>query len=330
MAELEGRMGMTRFTVPPERIGAGLGVKLAAVLAGIFFPPTGIPAIYFLWTATRLKHTDAVEARRRLDAFYSWALYSLGYTAAWMAVAALATVFFVNDHVVARQFFDIDVLLETAPSVLSGFQLTVTLFLLAEVIILAWSLLIAIIRVLPGPAAAPLRWLAAVYVDIFRGLPSLLVILIVVFGIRQTKLPVVGSMSEFQLVLLALVITYGAYVSEILRAGINSINRSQSLAARSLGLSFIQTMRYVILPQAVRNMVPPLLNSFITLQKDTALVSIVGLLDAVNWARIESMNAASLTPFTTVSLGFLLITVPLTRFTDYYTKRVADRRAGLA
>lgn len=321
---------MTRFTVSSEKIGRGFGVKLAALLSAIFFPPTGIPAAYFLWSAIRLRGTDPLEARRKLDAFRSWALYSLGYATAWLAGAALLMIFVVNDYVVARQFFNTQVLWETMPSIISGFQLTITLFVIAEIIILAWSLLIAIIRVLPGPAAAPLRWLAAAYVDIFRGLPSLLVILIVVFGIRQTRLPIVSSMSEFQLVLLALVITYGAYVSEILRAGINSINRSQSMAARSLGLSFVQTMRYVILPQAVRNMVPPLLNSFIALQKDTALVSIVGLLDAVNWARIESMNAASLTPFTTVSLGFLLITVPLTRFTDYYTKRVADHRAGLS
>lgn len=288
---------MTRFTVPSEKIGQGFGVKLAALLSAVFFPPTGIPAAYFLWSAIKLRDTDPVAARRQLDAFRDWSFYSLGYTAAWMAVAALLIVFFVNDSVVARQFFNTEVFWETMPSIISGFKLTIALFLVAEVIILAWSLLIAIIRVLPGPAAAPLRWLAAAYVDIFRGLPSLLVILIVVFGIRQTRLPVLASMSEFQLVLLALVITYGAYVSEILRAGINSINRSQSMAARSLGLSFVQTMRYVILPQAVRNMIPPLLNSFIALQKDTALVSIVGLLDAVNWARIESMNAASLTPF---------------------------------
>lgn len=321
--------GKNLFTVAQEDIGTGAGTIGTALFCAILFPPTGIPALLALIRARALRSSDARAARTQYDRYKRLMFNSLGYGAGWLVVAGLVGLFMVNDYVIARQFFNMEALRASAPNILRGFQLTVALFLIAEVLVLAWALFVAIIRVLPGEAAAPLRWLATAYVDIFRGLPSLLVILIVVFGIKQTRLPFLGDRSEFELVILALVLTYGAYVSEIIRSGINAINQSQISAARSLGLSFIQTMRYVVLAQALRNQMPVLLNSFISLQKDTALVGIVDLLDAVNWARIESLNIASLTPFTAVALGYLLITLPLTRLVDWYQKRVSQRRSGV-
>jgi len=226
---------------------------------------------------------------------------------------------------VQETFFNWTFLTDSFPTVIKGFWVNVKLFMVAEALVLVWALAVALVRSLPGRAAAPARWLAVAYVDLFRGLPAIVTIYLVGFGLPLSGLPVVSKLSLFQLGVLALTLVYGAYVAEVYRAGIESVHWSQAAAARSLGLTHRQTMRYVIVPQAVRRVVPPLLNDFIGLQKDTALVSVIGLLEGFNRSRIYSGNKFNLSPMVGLGLCFVVITIPMARLTDYLLKRDQQR-----
>ena len=216
-----------------------------------------------------------------------------------------------------RTFLDRQILAESLPSILEGFWMNVRLFMVAEVLVLIWGLVVALGRSAPGPEAAPVRWLAIAYLDLFRGLPALVTIYLIGFGLPLTGLPVFRDLSLFSLGVLALTLIYGAYVAEVYRAGIDSVHWSQSAAARSLGLSHRQTMRFVVIPQAVRRIIPPLLNDFICLQKDTTLVSLIGVLEGFNRARIFSGNRFNLSPVVGLGLCFVIITIPMARLTDH-------------
>ena len=171
--------------------------------------------------------------------------------------------------------------------------------------------------------------MATVYTDIFRGLPAIICIYLVGFGLPLTGLPLLGNWPPEWYAILALTLTYGAYVAEVYRAGIESVHWSQVAAARSLGLSFFQTLRFVVVPQAVRRIIPPLLNDFISLQKDTALVNVIGAIDAFNQAKIVASNHFNLSSVTTVAFLFVLITIPQARFVDRLLEREQRRtRAG--
>ena len=226
---------------------------------------------------------------------------------------------------VQQTFFNWTFLKDSAPTVLKGFWLNVKLFVVAEALVLVWALAVALVRSLPGRAATPARWLAIAYVDLFRGLPAIVTIYLIGFGLPLSGLPFVSRMSLFQLGVLALTLVYGAYVAEVYRAGIESVHWSQTAAARSLGLTHRQTMRFVVVPQAVRRVIPPLLNDFIGLQKDTALVSVIGLLEGFNRARIYSGNRFNLSPMVGLGLCFVIITIPMARFTDHLLKRDQQR-----
>jgi polar amino acid transport system permease protein len=229
-----------------------------------------------------------------------------------------------------RTFLNPQLLLESLPSILDGFWLNVSLFMVAEVLVLIWGLIVALARSAPGPEAAPLRWLAIAYLDLFRGLPALVTIYLIGFGLPLTGLPIFRSLSLFSLGVLALTLIYGAYVAEVYRAGIDSIHWSQSAAARSLGLSHRQTMRFVVIPQAVRRIIPPLLNDFICLQKDTTLVSLIGVLEGFNRARIFSGNRFNLSPVVGLGLCFVIITIPMARLTDHLIERDQRRMRASA
>jgi polar amino acid transport system permease protein len=213
-------------------------------------------------------------------------------------------------------------------SVGAAIWLNIRMFLAAEVLILAFSLVIALIRQSTSAVLFPLRVLAVIYVDLFRGVPLLLVILAIGFGVPALELPVISHQPLAVYGVTALVLSYSAYVSEVYRAGLNSVHRSQVAAARSLGLSQWTAMRYVILPQAVRNIIPPLLNDFISLQKDTALVGVLGAIEANNAAQIYGSTVFNYSSFTVAAILFLLLTIPLARFTDHLIER--DRRRRLA
>jgi polar amino acid transport system permease protein len=203
----------------------------------------------------------------------------------------------------------------------------VQIFLVAEVFILVLGLVIAILRSLPGPVFFPMRLLATAYTDFFRGVPTILVIYLLGFGIPGLQLGYVPD-SVFVWGVVALVLVYSAYVSEVYRAGIESVHPSQEAAARSLGLTHGQSMRFVIVPQAVRRVVPPLLNDFIGLQKDTALVALIGPVEAFRQSQIEVAGNFDYTPYLATALLFVLMTIPLARLTDWLARR--DRRRLLA
>ncbi|MFI6509764.1 amino acid ABC transporter permease [Streptosporangium sp. NPDC050855] len=227
---------------------------------------------------------------------------------------------------VRETFFDSGQFLEALPDVLSGFLLNIKIFLIAEPLILVVGLLVALIRNLQAPVFFPLRALAVLYTDIFRGIPTILIIYLVGFGLPALDLQ--GTPTDLAtLGIIALTLSYGAYVAEVFRAGIESVHPSQRAAARSLGLSHGQTMRYVVVPQAARRVVPPLLNDFVSLQKDTALVATIGPLEALRQAQIHAASTFNYTPYLVAALLFILLTIPMARFTDYLAARSQRRRS---
>lgn len=227
---------------------------------------------------------------------------------------------------VQRQFFSGEDFRESFPDVLSGFWLNLRMWVIAEVLILGFALLVAVIRSLRGPAFFPLRALAVIFIDLFRGVPLLLVIILLGFGVPALDISWVPNGQLFWGVT-ALVLSYAAYTAEVYRAGIDSVHESQRAAARSIGLTQWQTMRYAVLPQAVRNVVPALLNGLVSLQKDVALVSVLGVREAVREAEIYTARTFNYTSFVAATVLFLIASVPLARFADWYTARDRARRS---
>jgi polar amino acid transport system permease protein len=203
------------------------------------------------------------------------------------------------------------------PVVWAGLKVTVQLMLISEALVLVFALILAVIRGLPGRAAMPLRGLTVVYTDVFRGTPLLLVGLILSLGLPGLGLPVLSNLSPFQYGVAALTLVYSAYVTEVYRAGIQSVHPSQRMAARSLGLGYAQTMRHVILPQAVRRVIPPLLNDFIGLQKDTSIIYVVGAAEMILQAQNYSSSFFNLTSYVVAAMFYIYMTIPLARFTDH-------------
>ena len=232
---------------------------------------------------------------------------------------------------VKRQFFNREFFVESLEVIPEAFLLNIRIFLIAEVFILVLALVIAIFRSLPGPVFFPLRALAIAYADFFRGVPTILVIYLLGFGAPGLEISGIPRGALFWGVV-ALVLVYAAYVSEVYRAGIESVHPSQEAAARSLGLSRAQALRFVILPQAVRRVLPPLLNDFIGLQKDTALVALLGPVEAFRQSQIEVSSNFNYTPYLLTALLFVLLTIPLARLTDWLIARERGRRlaAGVA
>lgn len=228
-------------------------------------------------------------------------------------------------QVVKETFFDIQYGKKVLHLVARGLITNIELTIIASIAIAALSLLLALARTSRSAALTPLRFLATAYVDIFRGIPLILVILLIGFGVPALRLQGVTS-NVFVLGTTAIVLTYSAYVAEVIRSGILSVHPSQRAAARSLGLTHNQTMRYVVLPQAIRRVIPPILNDFISLLKDTGLVSILGVIDAVRAGQIESSRTFNYTPYVVAAILFLLITIPLTRYTDHVLLKSIDKQ----
>lgn len=220
---------------------------------------------------------------------------------------------------------------EILPKVILGFTTNIMLTIIAGTCVSIFGLILALTRTSRSPALTPFRILATIYVDVFRGVPMLLIILLVGFGIPALRLP---GFTKNVLILgtTAVIITYSAYVAEVLRSGILTVHPSQRAAARSLGLSNFQSLRHVVLPQALRRVTPPLLNDLVALIKDTGLVSILGVTDAVRAAQISSSRSFNYTPYVMAAILFLIVTVPLTRFTDRTMRRAIERQnaQGLA
>ncbi len=228
-------------------------------------------------------------------------------------------------QVVKETFFDLDYGREVLPTVLRGLVVNIQLSFIGGFFIAVIALSLALIRTTKSPALTPFRFLATAYVDIFRGAPLLLIILLVGFGVPALR---VAGLTSNVIVLgtVAVVLTYSAYVAEVIRSGILSIHPSQRAAARSLGLTSGQTMRFVVLPQAIKRVIPPLLNDFVSLLKDTGLVSILGVTDAVRAAQINASRTFNYTPYVVSAILFLLITIPLTRYIDRVIRRSSAKQ----
>jgi polar amino acid transport system permease protein len=224
-------------------------------------------------------------------------------------------------------FFDVEIAWSALPPVLSGLWLNIRVLVVAEIAILVVGLTVAVLRTLRGPVFFPVRALATGYVDLFRGVPLLIALYLVGFGVPALRLQGVPTDAAV-LGTIALVLVYSAYVAEVFRAGIESVHPSQRAAARSLGLSYRQSMRLVILPQAVRRVLPPLLNDFVALQKDVGLISVLGAIDAVRAAQIATAQTFNFTPYVVAGLLFVLLAIPTGRIADAVAARAARREGN--
>ena len=227
---------------------------------------------------------------------------------------------------VQTSFFSFEYAVEAIPMIIKGLWLNLRVLVICSIIIMVVGLLLALARTSKSPVLYPVRLFAAGFTDLFRGLPLLLVILLLGLGVPGLRLQGVPNSVVF-FGGMALVLTYSAYVAEVLRAGIESVHPTQRMAARALGLSPIQTLRHVILPQAIRRVIPPLLNDLVSLQKDSGLISILGAMDAIKAAQIVTARTFNFTPYVVAGVVFVLLTIPLTRFTDYLARKIEKERA---
>jgi polar amino acid transport system permease protein len=259
-----------------------------------------------------------VEGRRAV-------VIALASTAIFVAIVVIVAVSSPGWEEFRFKFLNVEELFDSLPEVGRAFLVNVQLFLTAEVLVLILALVVAVLRSLPGPVFFPIRLLAAIYTDLFRGIPTVLVIY--ALGLGAPALQIQGiPKSPFFWAVVALVLVYTAYVAEVYRAGIESVHESQVAAARSLGLTRWQSTRYVVLPQAVRRIIPPLLNDFLGLQKDTALVALIGVIEAFRQGQIDSSATFNFTPFLATAFYFVLITIPLARLIDWLVARDRRRR----
>lgn len=250
-----------------------------------------------------------------------------------LIVGAVLTIVIANAqgaHAVRESFFNWHYAQKAFPRIFDGILLNLRVLFIAEFFVLLFGLSIAIARTTTSPVLYPLRLVATVYTDIFRGMPLLLVLFLVGLGIPGLRLPFVPNSAVF-LGTIALVLTYSAYVAEVIRAGIEGVNPTQRQAARALGLSHPQTLQHVVLPQAFRNVTPPLLNDLVSLQKDSGLISVLGAVDAIRAAGIETAQSFNFTPYVVAGGLFVLLTIPLTRYTDWLIRRQdrAQRAQGV-
>jgi polar amino acid transport system permease protein len=240
-----------------------------------------------------------------------------------LLVGAVLTIIVANAQgaeAVRESFFNWYYAKKAFPRILDGILLNLRVLLIAEFFVLVFGLSIAIARTTTSPVLYPLRLIATVYTDVFRGMPLLLVLFLVGLGIPGLRLPYVPNSAVF-LGTVALILTYSAYVAEVIRAGIEGVNPTQRQAARALGLSHPQTLQHVVLPQAFRNVTPPLLNDLVSLQKDSGLISVLGAVDAIRAAGIETAQSFNFTPYVVAGALFVLLTIPLTRYTDWLIRR---------
>ena len=304
---------------------AGWWVSAVSVLLALASAIVALPLIRasLQWRDVRraAARKDVVSARVARSEARNQAWMALGYAFAQFIVVLTFQFLLANDQAVTRTFFFAPLIVETFPLVLRAFWVNIEIFVVTEVLVLIWGLVVALAMFAPGKAGKPLRFIAMAYVDVFRAIPAVLVIYLVGFGVPLTGVPLLKDFSLTAFVVVALTLTVGAYVAEIYRAGIQSIHWSQSAAARSLGLSHMQTLRFVVLPQGVRQIIPPLLNAFIALQKDTALVSVVGVIDSFNQSMLIATNHYNLSAVTTVAALFIVISIPQTRLVERMVQR---------
>lgn len=281
-----------------------------------------------MWTPSQLELN-----RRRIRSEQNRRNAIIAIISTFLVLGTLATILITSPGFksLTDTFFAWSYGVEILPKVILGFSTNIALTLIAGTAVSIFGLVLALTRTSRSPSLTPFRILATIYVDVFRGIPMLLIILLVGFGIPALRLQGLTS-NVLVLGTIAVVITYTAYVAEVIRSGILTVHPSQRAAARSLGLSNVQTLRHVVLPQALRRVTPPLLNDLVSLIKDTGLVSILGVTDAIRAAQIASSRSFNYTPYVMAAGLFLLVTIPLTRLTDHTMRKAMERQnaQGLA
>jgi polar amino acid transport system permease protein len=307
---------------------SGVASWLTSALSGLLILASILIALpltraFLRWRDVRraVASNDVVAARAARSEAQGRAWVVMGYVFAQFIAVLFAQFLLANNQAVAKTFFFVPLMVESFPLVLKAFWINIEIFTVTEILVLVWGLVVALALLAPGTAGKPLRVIAAAYVDIFRAIPAVLMIYLVGFGVPLTGVPLLKDFSLITFVIVALTLTVGAYTAEIYRSGILSIHWSQAAAARSLGLSHMQTLRFVIVPQGIRQIIPPLLNEFIALQKDTALVSVVGVIDSFNQSMLIATNHYNLSVVTTVAVLFIAISIPQSRFVERMMQR---------
>jgi len=319
-----------------QALDASADSELAATIIAVAFGALAtllfVPAIHATVLSLRSRDLesdgDIVEARHIAARSCEKARRALGYALAVVALLSILLFLLANDAAIIETFLSWEQITRSAADVVRAFWLNVWIAVVAECLILLFALTLALVRLSPSRAMAPLRWLAIAYVDVFRAIPLIILLYLVAFGIPIAGIPFLSDLPTTWLIVLGLTITTSAYVAEVFRAAIESVHWSQTAAAKSLGFSTLQTSRYVVVPQAVRRVVPPLLSYFIGLQKDTALVLVVGAIDAFGQAKIYAGNYFNLSSVTFVAVIFIAITIPQARLVDYLLAREA-RKTGM-
>ncbi|MCX4967404.1 amino acid ABC transporter permease [Streptomyces sp. NBC_00654] len=268
------------------------------------------------WEAGHYTESRIAAARSR-----NASVSSLGLTGFVAVVAVAGLLVLTNDGAVQKTFFNVSFMTESLGDVFKALVINIEIAVGAQILAMLFGLALAVARLLPGKGFWPVRALAITYIDVFRGIPSVVLIYLVCFGLPLTEVPVLSEGDPIVYAIAALALTYSAYNAELYRAGIESINQGQTSAALSMGLSQPDVLRFVILPQMSRNIAAPMLSQFIGLQKDTALVIVVGIIDAFSQAKIYSANDFNLSAVTAVCFVFVLVTIPQTRFVDYLLAR---------
>jgi polar amino acid transport system permease protein len=277
-------------------------------------------------SAQALAAGSVVDARLKAARSRESAWTTLGMMLTAWCLLAVVELLTVNNNAVQQTFFNWTIIQASWLEIAKAIRINLLIAVIAQALVLVFGLVLALARLLPGAGARPLRFLAIGYIDTFRAIPTIIVIYLVGFGLPIAQVPLLKDLPDLAYPILAITLSFSAYTAELYRAAIESVHPSQSAAARSLGLSYAQTMRLVVIPQALRRIVPPLLSGFIGLQKDSALVSVVGVIDAFNQAKIYSSYYFNLSAVTTVSLLFIIITIPQTQFVEYLIRREARNR----
>ncbi len=321
--------GAMLSSAPPDSTTNVIGwlVSTAGVVAAGIVAWIAIRSLlHSLRAARQMRDGQVLEARASAASSIHDGFVAFGIGVAVLLLIVCAVGLTTNDAAIQRVFLRWDIIADSAKDIVVAFGLNIWIAVVAQVFVLIFGLVLAVLRLIPGTAGRPVRALAIAYIDVLRAVPAIIVIYLVGFGLPLLDLPVLSGLSPASFAIIALTLTYSAYVAETYRAGIEVIHPSQWSAARSIGLSYPQTLRFVILPQAIKGVIPPLLSSFISLQKDTALVNIIGALDAFNQAKFYSSSSFNLSPITVVAVLFIVITIPQTRLVDWLLERSANRR----
>jgi polar amino acid transport system permease protein len=353
--------GASRLSPPPRALGMAVAAVVVPVVllvwagllggaaaapaegefsaTGMFFGlATALVALGIAWYAVRglqlalaARRIDAAGERLQARALAArsrrHSFGALSTSLALLLVLVIGMLLTANQAKIIRTFFSLDFMVKSAENIVKAFGLNIFIAVVSMAFVLVFGLVLAVVRMIPGDGAKPLRALAIAYIDGFRAIPSIIVLYLIGFGLPLAGIPFFAGLPQSWYAIIALTLTYSAYVAEIYRAGIEAVHPSQIGASRSLGMSYGLTLRHVVLPQAVRTVIPPLLSAFIALQKDTALVSIIGAVDAFSQAKFFASSNFNLSSVSVVALLFVLITIPQARLVDWLLARGTARRA---